>query len=109
MIKDIFTIVSEQIDSKVADRLKRGEYIKGSIAWRVYDLFRRYGAKIVYEDEEVDDVECYIVILNTGIGDNYYTLLKIGGKTWGYLTRGLTRDFVEKIIDKYSRCIESSS
>ncbi len=104
VIESLFNKLEKEFGHSTVDKLKRGEPITGAKAWSLYEYLRRMGGKIVYEDEEVDDRECYIVFMR--LSDNlFFTLVKNGNKTKAYILEHLSEKQVEKILDIYNRCL----
>ena len=101
--KELVDTIGKKYGSNLADKLLRGEPIHGVIAWELYEFLRKRG-RIVYEDEEVDERECYVVFLEIN-SQAYYVLFKNNNKTTAYLMKDLRRDFVEKILEKFNKCM----
>ncbi len=102
--KSILNKLEKEFGHGIVDRLRRGEPITGAKAWGLYEYLRGIGGRIIYEDEEVDDRECYIVFMKL-IDNLFFALVKNGNKTKAYILEHLSEKQVEKILDIYNRCL----
>jgi len=103
--QELLSILGEEFGIELASRLARGESVEGVLAWRILEYLKKWG-RVVYEDEEVDERECYIVVVAVS-GLAVYALVKSGGVTRAYLA-GIEgkNSVVEKALSIYRECVE---
>jgi len=73
-------------------------------AWMVLELLRRKGGVLVYEDEDVDDRECYIVVVSY-LDRIYYYMVKTGKHSVGLLLSRYDEEMFKKLLSMYESCI----
>jgi len=102
-LENLLNIMRREFGSTVVDELTRGRPVKGVIAWRIFDFLLKFGG-LVYEDEEINERECYVAIINVR-NAALYAIVKSGEITRAYLIRPVDRVVIEKIIEEYKRCV----
>jgi len=73
-------------------------------AWMILELLRRKGGVLVYEDEDVDDSECYIVVISY-LDRIYYIMVKTGGHSVGLLLSRYDEKIFNKMLSIYESCV----
>lgn len=104
MRDSLFNGLKKKFGKRVIEKLRSGEPVTGVKAWQIYEYLRQHGARIIYEDEEINDRECYIVFMRIN-KEQYYMLVKNRDKTKAYITDKLDKEQVEKILNIYNKCI----
>ncbi|MEM0378389.1 MAG: hypothetical protein QXP68_01745 [Thermosphaera sp.] len=80
-----FLTISKTLGVEIAGILKIGEPVEGEVAWQVRDiLVKAYDYEILFEDEEVNEVECYSLAILLEPRYLFY-LIKAGDRSLAYL------------------------
>lgn len=103
--KNTLNKLLKDFDQSVVNELIDKGYVTGYSAWRLYDFLKKYSKRLVHEDEELDERECYIAILEL-VTEQYFLILKTNSDIYGYVIDKLDRDFINELMIKYRECIK---
>jgi len=102
-LKNIIDLVRRLLGSEAVEAVLRGEPVRDSDAWLILDHILREKHRVLYEDEEVNEHECYIIVVELP-RRILYILLKINSKSYGYFTYGWKKELFNTLYEKYREC-----
>lgn len=93
----------KELGKTAASSLVFGRKISGVNAWKILDMIRSIG-RVLYEDEEIDEHECYIIIISL-CEKLYYVLYKREKETIAFISNEWRH--VEKALTEYRECVKA--
>uniref|UniRef100_A0A7C4H993 Uncharacterized protein n=1 Tax=Staphylothermus marinus TaxID=2280 RepID=A0A7C4H993_STAMA len=103
--KNTLNRLLKEFDQSIVEEILEKGYVTGYSAWRLYDFLKKYSKRVLYEDEEIDEHECYIVLLEL-ITNQYYLLLKINSDVNGFILDEFDKEFFERVMEKFRECVK---
>ncbi|WP_448579093.1 hypothetical protein [Thermosphaera sp.] len=101
--RDPFLTISSEIGVEEASVLRFGEPVEGELAWRIRDLLvSRHDYQVLFENEEVDENECYSFAILIESRYLFY-LIKTNDKSIAYL-----REYDEREWEKIENTLENN-
>ncbi len=91
------------MDTRFNDKTVKIYY--GREAWIKLEEYRRKASRTIYEDEEVNSSECYIIILEI-MDHGFYYLVKLDDDIKGYFSKKLDKRLIDRLLSEYRKCIE---
>ncbi|MGB9827675.1 hypothetical protein IMZ38_03285 [Thermosphaera chiliense] len=105
--RDPFLTISSKIGVEEASILRLGEPVEGEVAWKIRDLLvRKHDYQVLYENEEVEEDECYSFAILIESRYLFY-LIKTNDKSVAYLKEYVEKEWerIENILeDNVTRC-----
>lgn len=103
LVDKVFVILKELVGEKNSRELIRGKPLSGNRAWIVLDkLLSKRRSSVLYEDEEINDNECYVIVVRV-FGDYVYVLSKFNNRSRGYLLK-ITDELIDRVIEDFKKC-----